>query len=182
MEIKEIRERMKAANIDTLRIDFPDVYGICRSKMMPAKRLEELAEEGINFAQAAYALDLANDVAAGTGLGYEIEWKDMTIKPDLNTFAVLPYLEGTARLIGNAYRQGEPHPVDPRYVGTALTVQTCLGFLLTLLTIRIVPFLTHYMGWKYVFGILAFGPIFGVWSMLRLRKLPEAFRMASGHR
>ena len=54
MEIKEIRERMKAANIDTLRIDFPDVYGICRSKMMPAKRLEELAEEGINFAQAAY--------------------------------------------------------------------------------------------------------------------------------
>ena len=45
MEIKEIRERMKAANIDTLRIDFPDVYGICRSKMVPAKRLEELTEE-----------------------------------------------------------------------------------------------------------------------------------------
>jgi glutamine synthetase len=116
MEIKEIRERMKAANIDSLRIDFPDVYGICRSKMVPAKRLEELAEEGINVAQAAYALDLANDVAAGTGLGYEIEWKDMTIKPDLSTFAVLPYMEGTARLIGNAYREGEPHPVDPRYV------------------------------------------------------------------
>jgi MFS family permease len=71
---------------------------------------------------------------------------------------------------------------DPRYVGTALTLQTSLGFLLTLFTIRIIPPLTDRFGWERAFLILALGPAFGAWSMLRLRKLPEAVRMASGNR
>ena len=115
MDLKEIQERIKAENINALRIEYPDLYGICRNKLIPAKNLEQVAEEGLNFAQAIYAIHLSNDVAPETGCGYEIEWKDMTIMPDLDTFAVLPYLEGTARLIGNAFREGEPIPVDPRF-------------------------------------------------------------------
>jgi MFS family permease len=71
---------------------------------------------------------------------------------------------------------------DPRYVGTALTLQTSLGFLLTLFTIRIIPPLTDLFGWERAFMVLALGPAFGAWSMLRLRGLPEAERMASGNR
>jgi len=71
---------------------------------------------------------------------------------------------------------------DPRYVGTALTIQTRLGFLLTLITIQIVPPLVKIAGWERVFMVLAIGPVFGAWSMWRLRHLPEAARMASGHR
>ena len=71
---------------------------------------------------------------------------------------------------------------DPRYVGTALTVQTSLGFLLTLISIQIVPPLKEAVGWHFVFAFLAIGPMFGVWSMLKLRALPEAVRMASGNR
>lgn len=71
---------------------------------------------------------------------------------------------------------------DRRYVGTALTMQTSLGFLLTLVTIQIIPMLTELLGWKYVFTVLAIGPAFGIWSMLRLRLLPEARLMASGRR
>lgn len=71
---------------------------------------------------------------------------------------------------------------DPRYVGTALTVQTCVGFLLTLLTIRLVPTLIGWLGWRFEFAILAVGPLFGIWSMARLRTLPEAIRLASGNR
>jgi MFS family permease len=71
---------------------------------------------------------------------------------------------------------------DPRYVGTALTIQTSLGFLLTLLTIRVVQSLTDILGWERVFMILALGPAFGIWSMLRLRRMPEASCMASGNR
>lgn len=72
--------------------------------------------------------------------------------------------------------------VDPRYVGTALTVQTSLGFMLTLLTIQVIPPLVEAVGWEYVFMVLALGPAFGVWSMWRLRRLPEALCLASGHR
>ena len=71
---------------------------------------------------------------------------------------------------------------DPRYVGTALTVQTCLGFTLTLFSIRLIPVLVERIGWQWAFAILALGPLFGVWSMLRLRGLPDAVKMASGNR
>ena len=71
---------------------------------------------------------------------------------------------------------------DPRYMGTALTVQTSLGFLLTMVTIRVIPPIVELSGWTYVFMILALGPVFGIWSMLKLRKLPESLKMASGNR
>jgi MFS family permease len=71
---------------------------------------------------------------------------------------------------------------DPRYVGTALTVQTSLGFLLTLFSLRLIPPLVEAVGWEWAFTVLALGPAFGAWSMLRLRRLPEAHRMASGNR
>lgn len=70
----------------------------------------------------------------------------------------------------------------PDYVGTALTVQTCLGFLLTLFTIRLIPPLVDLLGWEGAFPILVLGPAFGIWSMQRLRRLPEAVQMASGNR
>ena len=71
---------------------------------------------------------------------------------------------------------------DPRYVGTALTVQTSLGYLLTLVTLRAVPPLVDALGWAGTFPLLALGPAFGLWSMLRLRAHPEAVQMASGNR
>ncbi len=71
---------------------------------------------------------------------------------------------------------------DPRYVGTALTMQTSLGFLLTLFTIRLIPPLVERVGWEWAFVVLVLGPVFGIGSMLRLRRLPEARKMASGNR
>ena len=71
---------------------------------------------------------------------------------------------------------------DPRYVGTTLTVQTSLGFLLSMLTIWLIPLLFENLGWRYVFLVLAPGPAFGIWSMLRLRRLPEASKLAGGRR
>ncbi|MCZ6603044.1 MAG: MFS transporter [Planctomycetota bacterium] len=71
---------------------------------------------------------------------------------------------------------------DPRYVGTALTVQTSAGFLITLVTIQLIPVLADTVGWEGAFPVLALGPIFGILSMWRLRRLPESTGMASGHR
>ncbi|MGD8866773.1 MAG: MFS transporter [Gemmatimonadales bacterium] len=71
---------------------------------------------------------------------------------------------------------------DSRYVGTALTMQTSLGFLLTLFTIRLVPPLVEWVGWGWAFVPLVLGPVFGIASMLRLRTLPESAAMASGNR
>ena len=71
---------------------------------------------------------------------------------------------------------------DRQYLGTALTIQTCLGFLLTTISIELIPRFVNVVGWRYAFMILAPGPLFGVISMLRLRGLPEASKIAHGRR
>ena len=71
---------------------------------------------------------------------------------------------------------------DPRYIGTALTMQTCIGFLITTLTIRLLPLLVERVGWGYAFAFLAPGPFLGIVAMMRLRTLPEAAKIAGGRR
>jgi MFS family permease len=71
---------------------------------------------------------------------------------------------------------------DPRYVGTALTMQTCVGFLLTTISIELIPYFVKAAGWQYAFAVLAPGPLLGVLAMLRLRGLPEASKIAHGRR
>jgi MFS family permease len=71
---------------------------------------------------------------------------------------------------------------NPQYIGTALTIQTCIGFLLTSISIELIPHMVNVVGWRYAFAILAPGPLIGVIAMLRLRSLPEAVRIAQGHR
>jgi MFS family permease len=72
--------------------------------------------------------------------------------------------------------------VPPEYAGTALTLQTALGFLLTIVSIRCVPLWVARWGWSYAFMPLAAGPLLGSLAMWRLRRLPEAKRLASGAR
>lgn len=71
---------------------------------------------------------------------------------------------------------------DPQFVGTALTIQTCAGFLLTTLTIRAVPVVKDQLGWPVALALLAVGPIFGIYHMARLWRMQEAKRMAGGRR
>lgn len=69
---------------------------------------------------------------------------------------------------------------DRQYIGTALTLQTSIGFLLTLVSIRLISWLLPQMGWRWVFWSLAPGPIFGILSMVRLRNTPDAKLIAHG--
>jgi MFS family permease len=70
----------------------------------------------------------------------------------------------------------------PERTGTVLTLQTSLGFLLTLVTIRLVPTFERLVTWRWAFAFLALGPAVGIWAMLRLRRLPASAKMASGRR
>lgn len=57
----------------------------------------------------------------------------------------------------------------PHAVGTALTLQTSLGFLLTMVTIQLVPWFAEHHGWRWAFAILALGPALGIAAIRRLR-------------
>jgi MFS family permease len=69
-----------------------------------------------------------------------------------------------------------------QYVGTALTLQTSLGFLLTTVTISLLPVAAATIGWRWSMSVLAIGPALGVGAMLALRRRHEALRLAGGRR
>jgi MFS family permease len=71
---------------------------------------------------------------------------------------------------------------DIRFVGTALTLQTAAGFLLTVASIRLVGSLGADWGWRWAFPVLALGPVVGIVAMWRLRADPAAARLAGGAR
>jgi MFS family permease len=70
--------------------------------------------------------------------------------------------------------------VSPEHRGTALALQTGLGFLLTLVTIAGVPYLAEQWGWQWAFPWLAIGPLIGVAAMVALRRSSYAELLAGG--
>ena len=72
----------------------------------------------------------------------------------------------------------------PGTAGSALSLQVSLGFALTSLTILGIGLLdpTDAGGWRIAWGALAAGPLVGILAMLRLRRRPDAVKMAGGHR
>src|SRR3954454_4323232 len=57
---------------------------------------------------------------------------------------------------------------DPNYVGTALTMQTALGFLLTAFSIRAIAWIGTTYGWRWAVLTMGIGPLFGIVSMMGL--------------
>lgn len=70
----------------------------------------------------------------------------------------------------------------PDKVGSLLTLQTTMGFALTVLTVQGLSVWIDIAGIRWSFAPLAIGPAIGVWAMLRLRGLPEAQKLAGGRR
>jgi MFS family permease len=71
---------------------------------------------------------------------------------------------------------------QPAYVGTALTIQTCVGFALTVASIWMIPVVVNWVGWRWAFAALGVGPFLGVAAMGRLRALPDSLKLAAGRR
>ena len=69
---------------------------------------------------------------------------------------------------------------DESYVGSALTLQTAIGFLITIGSIQLIPVVQDTVGWQWAFAPLVVGPLVGSAAMLWLRRLPEAGSLAGG--
>lgn len=60
--------------------------------------------------------------------------------------------------------------VPPHAVGTALTLQVSLGFLLTMASIQLIPPVQQVVGWRWAFVTLSLGPVLGIAAIRRLRR------------
>jgi MFS family permease len=95
------------------------------------------------------------------------------------TFGHSPWLVGALALVWGFFVIADSaqfsvlvtESVPPHAVGTALTVQVSLGFLLTTLTIQLIPPAVAAIGWEGAFALLAVGPMLGIAALRRLQRL-----------
>jgi sugar phosphate permease len=97
--------------------------------------------------------------------------------------ALLPVLLvwGIAVVADSAQFSTAVSELAPReFVGTALTLQTSAGFLLTTVSIYLLPIAAARLGWRWSMSFLAAGPVVGIVAMRRLARRPEARLLAGG--
>jgi glutamine synthetase len=119
--IPEILLRVEKAQIKFIDLQFTDVVGIVKNVTIPIHELTEALQQGIWF-----------DGSSIEGFA-RIAESDMHLRPDVSTFAILPWLTGeeaTARLICDVYTpDDQPFQGDPRAVlRRALTEAEKMGF------------------------------------------------------
>jgi MFS family permease len=84
-------------------------------------------------------------------------------------FFLLVVVWGFAVVADSAQFSALVSEYSPRdHVGTALTLQTCLGFLLTIVTIELLPRVAAVAGWRWASLLLVPGPLAGIVAMRRL--------------
>lgn len=54
---------------------------------------------------------------------------------------------------------------DKSYVGTALTLQVALGFMLTAIAIRTMAYIAAHYSWPWALASMTIGPLLGIWAM-----------------
>lgn len=107
MNKDEVIETIIEKNVGFIRLQFTDINGVVKSFAVSAKDIETLLSDGQSF-----------DGSSVTGYG-AIEESDFIAKPDINTFAIIPWRKEhvSARMICNIYKpNGKRYEGDPRYI------------------------------------------------------------------
>jgi glutamine synthetase len=101
--IAAIDTRLLADDIRHLLVQFVDIHGAAKVKMIPASGLRMACEEGAGFAGAAI-----------WGMGQGPHSHDLFAVVDLDTYTPLPFEPGVARFASDLHVDGRPHPYCPR--------------------------------------------------------------------
>ncbi|XP_072013413.1 lengsin-like [Amphiura filiformis] len=117
MDLKQVLESIKDNNIEQIRLEISDQYGVARCKTIPARHFAEKYQYGHNFIQSGFmSFDPMGHFIKGTGFGEEINYGDTVCYPDLNTYTVLPWCDNTARVFVDCKTDGKPVKSFPREI------------------------------------------------------------------
>ncbi|MGQ9824401.1 MAG: glutamine synthetase family protein [Desulfotomaculales bacterium] len=112
-----IIEEWMAKGIEKVRFELPDLHGGVRCKIVPLRNARGYAQKGLNMYGGTLALDSASSVVPGSLYNEEKNYADQKLFPDLDTAAVVPWADKTARFICDTYwDDGTPLRAAPRYV------------------------------------------------------------------
>ena len=100
--------------VRAVRLQYADLHGIARGKLIPISAFPHVAEEGMGFVEAIMTVDLRHNVVAG----FERGFPDLLARPDLDTLVPLPWEEDVVACLvdlEDPVTHG-PHPLDSRGV------------------------------------------------------------------
>lgn len=95
----ELQERLRAAGVHTLLVQFADVHGVAKGKLVPLAHLADVIGTGAGFAGPSIW---------GTGLPRTGPRSEYYARGDAATAMPLPWMPGVARLVGDGFVDGQP--------------------------------------------------------------------------
>ncbi|HSV69207.1 MAG TPA: type III glutamate--ammonia ligase [Methylibium sp.] len=105
--IRTSRESLAAQGVHTLLVQFTDVHGVAKGKLVPLHQLETVLATGAGFAGPSIW---------GTALGRSGPRAEYYARGDAATLQALPWMPGIARIVGDGFVAGEAFDACPRQV------------------------------------------------------------------
>jgi glutamine synthetase len=118
LSVDDLRALVDAADVDTVSICTPDLYGRLMGKRVPARSFLERLPHGVEIASAIYVYDAEQNVHEGfPGIGEAWGWADMEATPDLATLRRLGHLPRAALVFADVgWPDGSAMDLSPRHV------------------------------------------------------------------
>jgi glutamine synthetase len=133
MDLTAIKRLITEGKVEYIKIGAPDIDGVFRGKLVAARFFLDSIEDGFAQSDVLYGWDIGENVLPPGSLkvsNWDRGFGDFVLKPDLTTFALVPWEEGVASCICEVWsEQGDPILVGPRYVLSKLIERArSLGF------------------------------------------------------
>lgn len=119
--LDELRSKIAAGSVKTVICGMGDLWGRLVGKRLTAKNFLEcaLGSEGLHASVYLFCTDMDMDPRPGYTLtGWDKGFQDFTMKPDLGTIRILPWVPDTAFVLCDAidHTNGKPLPIAPRNI------------------------------------------------------------------
>ena len=131
MEIAEIKKRIADGSIEYVKVGSPDMEGVWRGKRVASPFFLNSLEDGFAQCDVLFGWDIAENVLPNLKFSnWERGFADIVMKPDLATFAPVPWEENVSACICDLWsEQGEPVTIAPRYISQQLVERArSMGF------------------------------------------------------
>ncbi|MFI0411295.1 glutamine synthetase family protein [Actinomadura sp. 3N508] len=115
--VEDVVRELAADGIDVVRVSYPDLIGIERARDVLVERLPAVVDHGLSFCRAVYHTTPGGETVEVPG-GMDAGLPDICVRPDLSTLAKIPWEDGVASCLGEAYEPASEDlcPEGPREV------------------------------------------------------------------
>jgi glutamine synthetase len=118
MDLSAVKQLIDSGTVEYVKIGSPDIEGVYRGKRVAAQHFLNSIAEGFAQCDVLFGWDIAENVLPNlTFSNWEHGFSDIVMKPDLATFALVPWEEHVASCVCELWTEGgEPVTISPRYV------------------------------------------------------------------